>query len=184
MRRIRDIPGALAVYVVTSSGLAPGRGHVEVARAALQGGATAIQLRAPELEGHPDELVELATRTWSYCQQADVPLIVNNALYAAIVADGVHLGQSDQLEGIRNRLGPARIIGVSVETPDQARAAWGEGADYLGVTVFPTATKPEATPVGLGGLHEISAATPISRRTRTERRATRPTHSTPDRDAC
>src|SRR5881296_283388 len=36
-------------------------------------------------------------------------------------------------------------------------------------------SQPGATP-------EISAATPISRRTRTERRATRPTHSTPDRD--
>ena len=42
-------PRSLSVYVVTSSGFVPGRDHREVALAAIEGGATAIQLRAAEL---------------------------------------------------------------------------------------------------------------------------------------
>ena len=43
-------PHTLRVYVVTSGTLVPGRGHREVAAAAIEGGATAVQLRAPELD--------------------------------------------------------------------------------------------------------------------------------------
>ena len=43
-------PHQLSLYVITSAGVVPGRGHREVALAALEGGATAIQLRAPELD--------------------------------------------------------------------------------------------------------------------------------------
>jgi thiamine-phosphate pyrophosphorylase len=35
------------------------------------------------------------------------------------------------------------------------------GADYLGVTVWGTGTKPEAVPVGLEGLREVAAATAL-----------------------
>ncbi|HWL91084.1 MAG TPA: thiamine phosphate synthase, partial [Actinomycetota bacterium] len=35
------------------------------------------------------------------------------------------------------------------------------GADYLGVTVWATATKPEAEPVGLEGLREVAGATAL-----------------------
>lgn len=156
MSRLRR---SLAVYVVTSSGLVPGRGHLEVARAAIQGGATAIQLRAPELADQPKELLELAASVESLCDEGGVLFVVNDQLH--ISADGVHLGQGDQLEGARRRLGPARYLGVSVGTPDQARAAWRMGADYVGVTVFGTTTKPEALPVGTEGLREIAAATPL-----------------------
>jgi hypothetical protein len=44
--------------VITSSGLVPRRGHREVAEAAIRGGATAVQLRVPELPD--DELLPLA----------------------------------------------------------------------------------------------------------------------------
>jgi hypothetical protein len=56
-------------------------------------------------------------------------------------------------------LGTDLALGVSVETAEQASAAEAAGADYLGVTVFPTRTKPEAVPGGLGRVREISAAT-------------------------
>src|SRR5581483_6145116 len=59
----------------------------------------------------------------------------------------------------RERLGPGRVLGISVRTPSQAHAAERTGADYLGVTVWATPTKPEAVAVGLDGLRAVVAAT-------------------------
>ncbi len=149
----------LRVYVITSSGLAPGRGHVEVALAAIEGGASAVQLRAPEL--NDERLLPLAARLVDPCRDAGVLFVVNDRVDVAVRsgADGVHLGQGDDLEGARERLGPDRVLGISVRTPWQARAAERAGADYLGVTVWTTPTKPEAVAVGLEGLRAVVAAT-------------------------
>jgi len=157
----RDLRRSLAVYVVTSAGLAPGRGHVEVARAAIEGGAGAVQLRAPEIEERSGELLPLATGLSALCRARGVVFIVNDLVDVAIQsgADGVHLGQEDEAIGVRDRLGPDRVLGLSVETPEQAKEAERMGADYLGVTVFETKTKPEAKPAGLDGLRGIVAAT-------------------------
>ena len=154
---------SLAVYVVTSSRLVRGRGHVEIVRAALEGGATAIQLRAPELEGRPDELRGLGAEIAALCRARGALFIVNDVTDIAVDvgADGVHLGQGDDLRSAMGRLRPNRVLGVSVETVDQAREAERLGADYLGVTVFETATKPEVTPIGLEGLRQIAASTSL-----------------------
>ena len=58
-------------------------------------------------------------------------------------------------------MGPERILGVSVGSVEEARRAEAAGADYLGVTVWSTATKPEAEPVGLEGLRDVAAATAL-----------------------
>jgi thiamine-phosphate pyrophosphorylase len=149
----------LRVYAVTSTGLVPGRGHVEVVRAALEGGATAVQLRAPELR--PEELLLLASDLAALCRSRGTLFVVNDVVCVALKsgADGVHLGQGDDLADARDRLGPDRVLGISVETPLQARRAEELGADYLGVTVWRTSTKPEAVPAGLDGLRVIAAAT-------------------------
>lgn len=151
----------LRVYVVTSTSLVLGRGHVEVARAALEGGATAVQLRAPELR--PEELVLLASDLAALCRGRGILFMVNDVVGVALKsgADGVHLGQGDDLAGARERLGPDPVLGISVETPFQARRAEELGADYLGVTVWSTSTKPEAVPAGLEGLREIVAVTSL-----------------------
>jgi thiamine-phosphate diphosphorylase len=161
MRDPRLLRTSLAVYVVTSAGLVPGRDHLDVAQAAIEGGATAIQLRAPELANNPQDLVELALRIGGLCHEAGVLFIVNDYAELGGMADGLHLGQQDELEGARERLGPALFLGVSVQTQEQARTARGLGADYLGVSVFETATKPEAQPVGLEGLREIASSAPL-----------------------
>ena len=147
------------MYVVTSAGLVSGRSHGEVARAALEGGATAVQLRAPELRSR--ELLPLASDLAALCRSRGTLFIVNDALDAALEsgADGVHLGQGDDLQAARERLGPDPVLGISVETPLQARRGEELGADYLGVTVWSTSTKPEAVPAGLDGLRDIVAAT-------------------------
>jgi thiamine-phosphate pyrophosphorylase len=159
----RDLRRSLAVYVVTSAGLSPGRGHVDVARAAIDGGAGALQLRAPELEDQPGELLPVATGLSALCRTRGVVFIVNDVVDVAIGsgADGVHLGQADDVAGVRERLGSDRVLGLSVETAEQAEESELMGADYLGVTVFETKTKPEAKPVGLDGLRRIAAATAL-----------------------
>ncbi len=149
----------LGVYVVTAAGLVPGRGHAEVAVGAIEGGANAVQLRAPE---HRDqELLLLARELADRCRERGVLFIVDDRVELALAcgAAGVHLGQGDAWPQARARLGPDLVLGVSVEDAEQAAAAETAGADYLGVTVFATATKPEAVPHGLAGLREISAAT-------------------------
>ena len=146
-------PGTLALYVVTAD-----RAIVD---AALEGGATAVQLRAPDLSD--DELTPLARSLASRCATAGVPLIVNDRVDVAVVsgAAGAHVGQRDQPATARRRLGPDGILGISVGTVDEARAAEAADADYLGVTVWPTATKSDARPVGVDGLREVVAATAL-----------------------
>lgn len=152
---------ALDLYVVTSGTLVPDRGHDEIAAAALEGGATAVQLRAPELGD--DRLLPLATSIAARCADAGATFVVNDRVEVAIEsgATGAHVGQDDEVAGARTRLGPDRILGVSVGSVEEAAEAERAGADYLGVTVWSTATKPEAVPVGLEGLREIAAATAL-----------------------
>ncbi len=147
----------LSVYVVTAAGLVPGRGHAEVAAGAIEGGANAVQLREPE---HSDqELLPLARELAVRCRERGVLFIVDDRVELALAcgAAGVHLGQGDPWRQARARLGPELVLGVSVEDAEQAAAA--AGADYLGVTVFASATKPKAVPLGLERVREISDAT-------------------------
>ncbi|MEX0754075.1 MAG: thiamine phosphate synthase [Actinomycetota bacterium] len=149
------------VYVLTSDGLVPGRGHLDVVRAAIEGGATMLQLRAPDL---PDPVLQVTARAFAeLCRTAGIPGIVNDRIDVAISsgATGVHLGQEDGPHGARRMLGSERILGISVSDVAQAREAEDFDADYLGVVVWSTGTKPQAKPVGVAGLRAIAAATKL-----------------------
>jgi thiamine-phosphate pyrophosphorylase len=50
---------------------------------------------------------------------------------------------------------------VSVASAEEAAAARAAGADYLGVTVWATDTKPDAEPQGLDGLRAVASATDL-----------------------
>ena len=154
-------PERLRVHVITSSGLVPGRGHIEVADAAIEGGADVVQLRAPELSGH--ELLSVAVEIERRCRRGHVLFVVNDQIDIAVAveAGGAHVGQGDHPESARERLGPRGVLGISVATPEQAEAAEGAGADYVGVTVFATPTKAEAVPIGLDGLRSIVESTSL-----------------------
>jgi thiamine-phosphate pyrophosphorylase len=153
-------PRSLRVYVLTSSGLVPGRGHADVAAAAIDGGASALQLRAPELDDA--RLCDLAAGIAARCRAADVLFVLNDRpAVAASIGVGAHVGQDDDPAVARTVIGLDAVLGVSVSTPDEARAAEGYRADYLGVTVWATSTKPEASPRGLDGLRSVVAATSL-----------------------
>ncbi len=153
-------PRSLEVYVVTSSGLRPGRGHLDVGLAAIGGGATAVQLRAPELTD--DELLLVAEVLAPACAEAKVLCVVNDRVaVAARVGCSAHVGQDDRPEAARAVLGGSGYLGVSVADPVEARGAATAGADYLGVTVWATPTKPEARAVGVDGVRAIAEATSL-----------------------
>lgn len=139
----------LLLYAVTDGRWLGERALSDIVRDALNGGATLIQLREKKLDR--SVFLEEAIRVREICEIYDVPLIINDDAEIALVcgAQGVHLGQADEgPKAVRHRLGPEKIIGVSVRTPQQARAAQAAGADYLGVgAVFGTRTKTDAVPV-------------------------------------
>jgi thiamine-phosphate pyrophosphorylase len=153
-------PRSLRVYVVTSSGLVHGRGHLEVAGAALDGGANAIQLRAPELPD--DELRDAAEELAERCRRTGTLFVVNDRVDVAVAVEaGAHVGQGDEPASARAALGDALPLGISVATPEQARAAERAGADYLGLTVWSTPSKPDAEPMGLEGLRAVVEAVSV-----------------------
>lgn len=154
----------LSVYVITDRRLAGDRSILDVVRAAIRGGATVIQLR--EKEATTREMVELGRALLEITRAAGIPLIVNDRVDVALAidADGVHVGQDDMPAAIARRLiGPDKILGVSAETVEQARAAERDGADYLGVgDIYGTTTKPDAgPPIGIEGLRRIVQAVSI-----------------------
>ena len=153
-------PRSLRVYVLTSSGLVRGRGHADVARAAIAGGATTVQLRSPDLDDV--RLGDLALEISEACHEAGVLFVVNDRPnVAAAFGAGVHLGQGDDPGSARAAIGPNAVLGISVSTPGEARVAEAAGADYVGVTVWATPTKPEASPRGLDGLRSVVEATSL-----------------------
>lgn len=151
------------VYVVTDRGFR-GRSHEEVARAALDGGATILQLRDKRATGR--ELVEWARRLCGLARSRGVPVVVNDRVDVALAAEaaGAHVGEEDlPVADARRLLGPGRIVGASAGTVEEALQAQQQGADYLGVgPVFPTATKPDAgEAIGPEGLRRIVQAVRI-----------------------
>ena len=152
------------LYVVTDSDFSRGRTDVETARLAYEGGADAVQLRMKHTDG--GEMLSQAREIAAIAQEMGRFFFVNDRVDIAMAsgADGVHLGQSDIPVGDARRLmGDDAIIGVSVQTVEQAIAAVDGGADYLGVgSVFRTSTKPDAVQaIGLGPVFEIRQAVDI-----------------------
>ena len=149
----------MKLYLVTDRSLAATRAIEDVVAAAVRGGVTAVQLR--EKECGTREFVDLALRLKSVLT---VPLIINDRVDVALAAgaDGVHVGQSDMdVRDVRRLLGPRAIVGLSVETPQQAEDAADLPVDYLGVgPIFATPTKTDAAPAwGLGQLAALRART-------------------------
>jgi len=92
--------------------------------------------------------------------------IVNDDAEAAVAldADGLHIGQGDMSPAAaRARIGPGRLLGLSVETVAQARAVDPARVDHVGAgPVRATATKPgHAAPVGWEGLAALVAAAAV-----------------------
>jgi thiamine-phosphate pyrophosphorylase len=149
------------LYVITDTTLSSGRSHEEVARLAIEGGADVVQLRDKGCSVR--ELVAAGNRVREVTERTGALFIVNDRLDVALAcgADGVHLGQDDLPVAAARAIAPSGfIIGVSAGSPDEARQAVEDGADYLAASpVFFTAQKSDVeTCCGLIGIRQIRAA--------------------------
>jgi len=150
------------LYLVTDETLSLGRPLEEIIRQAVDGGVTMVQLREKYISTR--QFIERALNIKKILQEKHVPLIINDRVDVALAveADGVHLGQNDMPVGYARKILPRKaIIGLSVETIEQAEEAESLDVDYLGVSpVFSTPTKTDIhSEWGLEGLKELSKKT-------------------------
>jgi thiamine-phosphate pyrophosphorylase len=139
---------------LTQDGLA--LSHVAQAERLCAGGAHWVQLR---MKGAGrDEWLSAARAVVAVCRGHGVRCIINDSVEIALAADadGVHLGKTDgDWRAARQRLGPDRLLGGTVNNPvDAARAIESKVLDYVGVGPLRfTSTKKALAPVlGVSGV--------------------------------
>lgn len=153
----------MLLYGVTDRTWVGDRNLYNQVEEAIHGGATCIQLREKDLD--EDSFLSEAIEIRKLCNKYSVPFIINDNVPIAVKsgADGVHVGQSDMTASdVRKLIGEGMILGVSVQTVEQAISAEKMGADYLGVgAVFSTSTKTDANLVSHDTLRDISKSVSI-----------------------
>jgi thiamine-phosphate pyrophosphorylase len=146
------------LYVITPD--APPDHVVDIATAAARGGAGIVQLRHKTLAR--GDLLDLARRIRTVTAHAGVLFVVNDHVDIALLsgADGVHLGPDDlSVASARRVAGDRLLIGASASSPEAARAAVADGADYLGSgPAFATPIKTEKQVIGPRGVVAVAAA--------------------------
>jgi len=154
---------SLLLYAVTDRTWLKGRSLADAVEEAVKAGVTFLQLREKELDFK--SFFELACEIKRITDKYKIPFIINDNVDVAVAcgADGVHVGQNDmKATDVRKIIGRDKILGISVQTAEQAVKAEKEGADYIGVgSVFPTSTKPDAKPLSPAILKEICKAVKI-----------------------
>nr|1XI3_A Chain A, Thiamine phosphate pyrophosphorylase [Pyrococcus furiosus]1XI3_B Chain B, Thiamine phosphate pyrophosphorylase [Pyrococcus furiosus] len=148
-----NLRNKLKLYVITDRRLKP---EVESVREALEGGATAIQMRIKNAPTR--EMYEIGKTLRQLTREYDALFFVDDRVDVALAvdADGVQLGPEDMPIEVAKEIAPNLIIGASVYSLEEALEAEKKGADYLGAgSVFPTKTKEDARVIGLEGLRKI-----------------------------
>lgn len=167
---MKDSPGTSAnsisgvdmegIYIITDEQLVPGRSHVDIARAAVEGGARIIQLR--DKNASDEYMLKAGLEIRRITREAGAIFIVNDRLDVALAcdADGLHVGQGDMPASEIRPLLQGKLLGVSVGNVEEAIRAREDGADHVGFgPVYPTSTKLDACPVtGIDQIAAIEAA--------------------------
>jgi thiamine-phosphate pyrophosphorylase len=159
-----DLRDRLRLIVVTDPDCGPERDVLDVVRAALRGGAPAVQLRMKDASAR--EMASLARALLVETRAAGALLFINDRVDVALAvgADGAHVGQDDlPVDAARRITPPGFLLGVSAETAELARAAEADGADYVGVgPVYATGSKADAgDAVGVERIAQVAAAVRI-----------------------
>jgi len=147
----------LRLYALVDPAVAGGRTLVDLARR-LTASATLLQLR--DKHGSTRAMVEETRDLRAVLEPEGIPSLVNDRVDVALAAeaDGVHIGQDDMaVPDARLLLGRRAIIGLSVKTVEQAKAAPLELLDYVAIGgVYGTTSKENArAPIGTDGLRSI-----------------------------
>lgn len=154
---------SMTLYAVTDRSWLGDNSLATLVEESIKAGVTFVQLREKNLD--LNEFVELAKEIKKLTDKYNIPYVINDNVEVALAcnADGVHVGQNDmEVSNVREKIGKDKILGVSVQTVEQAILAEKKGADYLGVgAVFSTSTKLDATDVSFNILKEICNAVSI-----------------------
>ena len=150
-------------FITDSSGFSEDEFLYRVEQA-LMGGVTILQLR--EKEKTTREYIQLAKKVHNITKKYNVPLIIDDRVDVALAidAEGVHVGQSDMPVNLARKLmGENKIVGATTKTVQQAKEAFEQGANYLGVgAIYPTTTKVKTVITSTDTLYEICNAVPVS----------------------
>ncbi len=127
---------------------------------AIKGGVHWLLLRDYQA---PPEIWESALRVLHRRLPDTVVLSVNRHLEPAQMwHTGFHTGRGGpSVREARYLLGPEALIGYSAHSVEEVQRAREEGADYAFLSpIFPTSSKPEATPAGLEMLQAAAHTVP------------------------
>jgi thiamine-phosphate diphosphorylase len=128
-------------------------------RTAIRAGIDLVQIREPDLPARL--LVQVVRRAVEASRHTATRVLVNDRVDVAIAAgaDGVHLGTRSLPPRRVREMAPAPfMVGRSIHSVEEARDAADPGTlDYLVAgTVFPSASKPDATHLlGAAGLAAV-----------------------------
>lgn len=156
LKSLKLADGRFRLHFITDSPTTDGT--VGQAMDAIRGGCRWVQVR---MKGStPAEAAEALRRISQNADAEGVTLIVDDHVETATLpyVDGVHLGQTDMPVGeARKILGDGKIIGLTVNNMDHAKAALEQSPDYIGTGPWRyTRTKANLAPVlGEKGIKEI-----------------------------
>lgn len=172
-----ESPSWRGLYAILDLPHAGGLDPAAAARALVGGsvteiGAKILQLRAKRASG--PERAGLVRELLPVVRAAGALLIVDDDVEAALLADGVHLGQEDMaafagdapweaaLAGLRRRARPGFLIGLSTHDRAQVARAAGLAVDYIGFgPILPTRSKANPDPcVGMDELRTVCEISP------------------------
>ena len=154
------------LYVIIDPEVTAGRDPLDIARAALNGGARILQLRDKLRDKGAQMPLALALR--DLCAAHDALLIINDHadLAAAIGPDnvGLHIGQTDlPVDAARRILAPGQVLGRSNREIDLIIESQQMGADHVAFgAMYPTTTKQVTrAPQGPERLRQARAAATV-----------------------
>lgn len=149
---------AFRLYLITDGG-EDSVGAIEAALGSAPAGSTALQLRAPGLDG--GALYERARTLRLLCRRFGAPLLINDRVDVAlaVAADGAHLPARGLPSKYARRLAPGLLLGASAHSLPEARLAVAGGADFVTLSpIWPTLSHPGALPLGLSLLATAAGA--------------------------
>ncbi|MBI2854805.1 MAG: thiamine phosphate synthase [Chloroflexi bacterium] len=147
------------LYLVLDTAALNGRKETDVARQAIRGGVTMLQLRDKGRRGK--ELLASSRELQHMCREEGVLFVVNDYVDVAMAMDAecVHLGQEDlPLDAARRLIPQGMLLGGTTRTVERAIEVEAQGADYVAVgSMYPTKSKHDTRVVGPEMLAKVRA---------------------------
>lgn len=148
------------LYVIVDPEQTTGRPVQEVAAAALDGGAVALQLR--DKKSDKGAMLRTASALATLCAAKHALFFANDHADIARLshADGLHVGQTDlPVAAARQVLAPDQLVGTSNALFEEALTSESGTADYVAVgRIYDTASKSNTRPAGLETLRRVKRA--------------------------